>query len=58
VDVFSPERLPRRGAPTFPGLQFLTRSKLNPMEIEFPGFFDLQLNGFAGVDFNNPAITP
>jgi N-acetylglucosamine-6-phosphate deacetylase len=26
--------------------------------IEFPGLFDLQVNGFAGVDFNNPVATP
>ena len=28
------------------------------MNLEFAGFFDLQVNGFAGVDFNNPAATP
>ena len=27
------------------------------MQIEFPGLFDLQVNGFGGVDFNNPLIT-
>lgn len=28
------------------------------MRIEFIGFFDLQVNGFAGVDFNAPGCTP
>ena len=28
------------------------------MQIEFPGLFDLQVNGFGGVDFNNPSATP
>jgi N-acetylglucosamine-6-phosphate deacetylase len=28
------------------------------MRIECPGFFDLQVNGFAGVDFNRPGCAP
>jgi N-acetylglucosamine-6-phosphate deacetylase len=27
------------------------------MRIEFPGLFDLQVNGFGGVDFNTPDVT-
>ena len=27
------------------------------MKLEFPGLFDLQVNGFAGVDFNAPDLT-
>lgn len=27
------------------------------MKVEFPGFCDLQVNGFAGVDFNDPGCT-
>ena len=28
------------------------------MTIELPGFFDLQVNGFGGIDFNGPGLTP
>ncbi len=28
------------------------------MVVDFPGLFDLQVNGFGGVDFNDPACTP
>ncbi len=27
------------------------------MRIQFPGLFDLQVNGFGGVDFNSPELT-
>ena len=27
------------------------------MRLEFPGLFDLQVNGFAGVDFNSREVT-
>jgi N-acetylglucosamine-6-phosphate deacetylase len=27
------------------------------MTVEFPGLFDLQVNGFAGIDFNVPGLT-
>ena len=27
------------------------------MRIELPGLFDLQVNGFGGVDFNAPNVT-
>ena len=29
-----------------------------PRTVELPGLFDLQVNGFAGVDFGDPALTP
>lgn len=28
------------------------------MRLQFPGLFDLQVNGFGGVDFNAPDLTP
>ena len=28
------------------------------MRLELPGLFDLQVNGFAGVDFNSCEVTP
>src|SRR5262245_4381804 len=27
------------------------------MTIQFPGLFDLQVNGFGGIDFNGPGLT-
>ncbi|MPZ20487.1 MAG: amidohydrolase family protein [Luteitalea sp.] len=31
---------------------------MSPITIEHTGFVDLQVNGFAGVDFNDPGCTP
>jgi len=28
------------------------------MKVSFPGLFDLQVNGFGGIDFNGPDLTP
>jgi len=28
------------------------------MTIELPGLFDLQVNGFGGIDFNSAGLTP
>jgi N-acetylglucosamine-6-phosphate deacetylase len=34
-----------------------TRSRTAVQRLELPGFFDLQVNGFGGVDFNAPDLT-
>ncbi|MPY88012.1 MAG: N-acetylglucosamine-6-phosphate deacetylase [Luteitalea sp.] len=31
---------------------------MSPITIEHTGFVDLQVNGFAGIDFNDPGCTP
>jgi len=40
-----------------PGPRAHERETPGPGTLELPGFVDLQVNGFAGVDFGDPALT-
>ncbi len=68
--AMAPSRFPRRcflGIPVAAAASAATRAAAHdaPREerrearrFSHPGFFDLQVNGFAGVDFNDPGTTP
>jgi N-acetylglucosamine-6-phosphate deacetylase len=46
-------------SPHAPREEFITRSVMPTLELPIvaPGFVDLQINGFGGIEFNDPALT-